>query len=260
MQLYFVIDAFSDEIFRGNPAGVCPLDEWMDDETMQKIASENRLSETAFFVPEDDGYRLRWFTPESEVDLCGHATLASASVLFDHLDYPHEVIHFMSKSGDLFVRKLGHAMVLDFPAQPGAPCNPPKELRLAFGFDVNEVYRTSRDYLVVLETEDDVRSLTPDLSLISQLDAEGVIVTAPGNEVDFVSRFFAPRLGVPEDPVTGSAHCTLAPYWAKKFGKSDLAAEQLSARGGSLACRVVDDRVHIAGRAALYLRGFLNVD
>jgi PhzF family phenazine biosynthesis protein len=259
MILYFVIDAFSDEIFRGNPAGVCPLDEWIDVDLMQRIAAENRLSETAFFVAEDDGYRIRWFTPQSEVDLCGHATLASASVLFEHLEYPHEIIHFLSKSGDLFVRKIGHSIVLDFPAQPGAKCDPPNELPLALGFDVREVYRTSRDYLVVLETEDDIRSLSPDLSLISQLDAEGVIVTAPGREVDFVSRFFAPRLGVPEDPVTGSAHCTLAPYWSKHLGKNDLAAEQVSARGGSLACRVVDDRVHIAGRAALYLRGFLNV-
>jgi predicted PhzF superfamily epimerase YddE/YHI9 len=258
MILYFVVDAFTDEIFRGNPAGVCPLDEWIDDDLMQKIATENRLSETAFFVPEDDGYRLRWFTPESEVDLCGHATLASASVLFDHLEYPHEIIHFMSKSSDLFVKKIGHSIVVDLPARPAAPCNPPNELRLAFGFDMDEVYR-SRDYLVVLDSEDGVRSVSPDFSVLEKLDAEGVIVTAPGHEVDFVSRFFAPRLGIPEDPVTGSAHCTLAPYWATKLGKTDLSAEQISARGGSLACRVADDRVHIAGRAALYLRGFLNV-
>ncbi len=256
---YFVIHAFTDEIFGGNPAGVCPLLEWLDDSLMQRIAAENDLSETAFFVPEEDHYELRWFTPKIEVDLCGHATLASAYVLFDELDYQGEVIAFRTKSGDLHVTRVGSSLLMDFPARPAAEIEPPPHLENAFRVPFSEV-RKSRDLLVVFESEETVRNLEPEYSELSQLDCTGVIVTAPGNDVDFVSRFFAPRAGILEDPVTGSAHCTLAPYWADRLGKTELAAIQVSERGGELVCRVAGDRVHIAGRAALYTRGFLNID
>jgi predicted PhzF superfamily epimerase YddE/YHI9 len=226
---------------------------------MQRIAAENRLSETAFFVPDDDAYQIRWFTPASEVDLCGHATLATAYVLFHHLDYEPEVVLFRSQSGDLPVRRLGESMVLDFPSRPPAACNIPEALETGLRRSLHEVYR-SRDHMVVFKTEEEVRSIEPDFEALAELDTEGVIITAPGDDVDFVSRFFAPKLGIPEDPVTGSAHCTLAPYWARVLGKNDLAARQVSDRGGELACRVVEDRVQIAGRAALYAKGFLNVE
>ena len=259
MILYFEVHSFTDDIFHGNPAGVCPLDEWIDDGLMQKIAKENGLSETAFFVPSIDGFDLRWFTPAMEVDLCGHATLASAYVLFDHMGFEGQAIVFHTQSGDLMVAKQGSAIVMDFPSRPAQRIEPPSNLLNAFGCDLTEVYK-SRDYMVVLDSEETVRNLRPDFDELEKLDCTGIIVTAPGTDVDFVSRFFAPRAGVPEDPVTGSAHCTLTPYWAAVLGATDLSARQVSERGGELACRLVDDRVQIAGRAVLYARGFLNVD
>jgi PhzF family phenazine biosynthesis protein len=258
MILYFEVHSFTDKVFHGNPAGVCPLDEWIDDAVMQKIARENGLSETAFFVPGNEGFDLRWFTPAVEVDLCGHATLASAYVLFDHLGFEGESIQFNTRSGTLRVWKQGSAFVMDFPSRPAQPIEPPLHLRNAFDIPFENVFK-SRDYMVVFDSEKTVRALQPDMAELEQLDCTGIIVTAPGEDVDFVSRFFAPRAGVPEDPVTGSAHCTLTPYWAAILGATDLAARQVSERGGELACRLVDDRVHIAGRAVLYARGFLNI-
>ena len=256
--LYFEVHSFTDEVFHGNPAGVCPLERWLDDELMQKIAAENGISETAFFVPAEGHYELRWFTPTTEVDLCGHATLATAFVLFDELGYQGEAIRFETKSGTLHVARLGSSLVMDFPSRPGEECDAPDHLSAGLGRPAKEVYK-SRDYLVVYPDEEVVRSLDPDFSELAKVDALGIIVTAPGNDVDFVSRFFAPRAGVDEDPVTGSAHCTLAPYWADRLEKKDLSARQVSRRGGELACRIADDRVHIAGHAALYFKGVLSV-
>ena len=256
---YFVVHAFTDEIFGGNPAGVCPLTEWLDDALMQRIAAENDLSETAFFVAKENHFELRWFTPKIEVDLCGHATLASAYVLFDELDFQGDVIVFRTLSDDLHVARAGSSLVMDFPARPAAEIEPPPYLESSFAAPFLEVQK-SRDLLVVFDSEETVRNLNPDFSELSKLDCTGIIVTAPGNDVDFVSRFFAPQAGILEDPVTGSAHCTLAPYWADRLGKTELSARQVSERGGELACRVSDDRVHIAGRASLYSRGFLNID
>lgn len=258
MILYFEVHSFTDHLFHGNPAGVCPLDAWIDDDLMQNIAKENGLSETAFFVPSKGGFDLRWFTPAMEVDLCGHATLASAFVLFEHLDYEGEIIVFHTRSGDLMVTKQGSAIVMDFPSLPSARVEAPKHLAMGLNCDVKDVYK-SQDYMVVLESEEDVRNLDPNFAELEKLDCTGVMVTAPGDEVDFVSRFFAPMAGIPEDPVTGSAHCTLAPYWAAVLGANDLTARQISARGGELACRLDGDRVQIAGRAVLYARGFLNI-
>ncbi len=258
MILYFAVQSFTDEIFHGNPAGVCPLDEWIDDDLMQKIAAENRLSETAFFVPEDDGYRLRWFTPNSEVDLCGHATLATAYVLFEHLGYEHDTILFKTLSGELSVKKIGNSMVMNFPSRIAKECEAPEALAAGLKCSMNEVYK-ARDYMVVLKNEKEVRAIEPDFEELRKLDCTGIIVTAPGHDVHFVSRFFAPKVGVDEDPVTGSAHCTLAPYWAEQLEVTDLSARQVSERSGELACKLVEDRVHIAGRAVLYLKGFLDI-
>ncbi len=259
MQLYFEVHSFTDRIFSGNPAGVCPLDEWIDDELMQKIATENNLSETAFFTPNDDHYDLRWFTPQVEVDLCGHATLATAYVVFEHLGYEGNVVTFRTQSGDLSVWKDEDFLVMDFPSRPAEQADCPKQISEGLGIEIDKVFK-SRDYLVVLENESQVRGLQPDFSILKRLDSEGIIVTAPGDQVDFVSRFFAPRMGIDEDPVTGAAHSTLTPYWADRLGKSELRAKQISARGGDLWCKQVDDRVYIAGQAALYLKGFLDIE
>lgn len=259
MILYFEVHSFTDEIFRGNPAGVCPLDVWLDDKMMQTIAAENNLSETAFFVPKEDHYELRWFTPKIEVDLCGHATLASAYVLFEHFDCEAEGIVFRTQSGDLTVMKVGSLLLMDFPSRPASEIEAPDHLKNAFSIDFEKVYK-KHDYLVVFDSEETIKNLRPDFAELEQLDCTGIIVTAPGDEVDFVSRFFAPQAGILEDPVTGSAHCTLAPYWADRLGKTELSARQVSERGGELACKLVDDRVHIAGRAVLYSKGFLNID
>jgi PhzF family phenazine biosynthesis protein len=259
MILYYEVHAFTNRIFGGNPAGVCPLEEWLEDDLMQRIARENNLSETAFFVRNDGVFDLRWFTPAIEVDLCGHATLASAYVLFDHLEHQDEIIRFRTMSGELAVWKDGPLLVMDFPSRPGEPTVAPDALALGLGRDLAEVYK-ARDYLVVLKTQEEVLELQPDFAHLAEVECTGIIVTAPGDEVDFVSRFFDPQAGVPEDPVTGSAHSTLTPYWAERLGKTALAARQISTRGGELWCRQVEDRVHIAGQAALYLKGFLSAD
>jgi PhzF family phenazine biosynthesis protein len=256
---YFEVHSFTAKIFGGNPAGVCLLDAWIDDQLMLDIAAENNLSETAFIVLNKDHYELRWFTPTVEVDLCGHATLATAYVFFHHLGYEADAIVFETKSGKLAVWKEDDYIILDFPSRPAEPTDIPEHLIAGLGCEIDKVSK-ARDYLVVLQSEKDVRDLQPDFSELEKIDCEGVIVTAPGDSVDFVSRFFAPRMGIFEDPVTGAAHSTLTPYWAERLGKNRLTARQVSQRGGDLWCRQTDDRVQIAGHAALYAKGFLNVE
>ena len=250
----YQVDAFTSRIFAGNPAAVCPLEAWLPDETMQAVAAENNLSETAFFVRNGNGFHLRWFTPGVEVDLCGHATLASAFVLFHLLGEQGDELTFTTKSGELIVRRKNSMLALDFPARPPEPTPPCAGLIEAFGVKPQAVL-SARDYLLVFDSEDEVRKLEPNMELLKGIDRFAVIVTAPGDECDFVSRFFAPAKGVPEDPVTGSAHCTLIPYWAQRLGKDKLLARQISKRGGELHCELRGDRVEMAGQAALFLRG-----
>jgi predicted PhzF superfamily epimerase YddE/YHI9 len=250
----FQVDAFSGSVFSGNPAAVCPIEQWLPDETLQAIAAENNLAETAYFVRQNGGFQLRWFTPACEVDLCGHATLASAFVLFEELREPGEALRFDTKSGALFVRRRNGLLVLDFPARPPQAVQADPGLVPALGGAPIEVL-AARDYLVRYRSEAEVRALTPDFAALKKLDRFAVIATAPGDDCDFVSRFFAPAQGIPEDPVTGSSHCTLTPYWAQQLGKTELHARQISARGGELFCKLAGDRVEIAGRAALFLRG-----
>ncbi|MCW9707519.1 PhzF family phenazine biosynthesis protein [Fodinibius salsisoli] len=252
----YQVDAFATEIFAGNPAAICPLEEWLPKEQMQKIAMENNLAETAFFVKEENGYRLRWFTPVTEVQLCGHATLASAHVLFKHLGYEEESIKFQTLSGPLTVRREGEQLVMDFPASTCNVTEAPPLLEQALGVECNEVY-SDMDHLCVLDTEQEVLNLTPNMRLLAQIDGRGVIVTAPADEeeADFVSRFFAPAVGVDEDPVTGSAHTMLTPYWSKVLGKNRLVGRQLSKRGGTVNCELKGDRVILSGQAKTYLKG-----
>lgn len=253
-------DAFTDKLFGGNPAAICPLTEWLPDELMQSIAKENNLAETAFFVKTGNSYKLRWFTPEYEIDLCGHATLASAHILFTELGYEAAEVHFETmKAGVLHVKKEDDKYTMDFPSRPPIPIEPPVGLIDALGEkEPLEVLR-SRDYFLVYQSEDDIAQLSPDFFALSKMDTVGVIVTAPGKEVDFVSRFFAPGAGIPEDPVTGSAHCNLIPYWAKKLGKDKLHAYQISARKGELWCELKGERVLMSGKAVTYLRGEIKV-
>jgi PhzF family phenazine biosynthesis protein len=250
----YQIDAFTGRLFAGNPAAVCPLKEWLEDQQLQAIAVENNLSETAFFVPCGDAYQLRWFTPAVEVDLCGHATLASAFVILNYLDPRREAVRFETRSGELIVRRDGELLSMDFPARAPSRCEIPSDLVEALGAAPCEVWE-ARDYLAVYHAEEEIRALAPDLRALVAVGHFAVIVTAPGLEADFVSRFFAPAAGVPEDPVTGSAHCTLVPYWARRLGKTQLHARQVSARGGELWCEHRGDRVTIAGRAVRYLEG-----
>jgi len=250
----YQVDAFASEVFSGNPAAVCPLDEWLPETLMQAIARENNLSETAFLVPEEDAYRIRWFTPEAEVDLCGHATLASAYVIFTFLETRRTQVNFFSRSGRLGVARRGDLLAMDFPAQPPHVCDIPASLITGMGRQPVDVL-CSEDYFAVFDAEEDILNLKPDMGMLSSLDLRGLIVTAPGKTVDFVSRFFAPGLGIPEDPVTGSAHCALVPYWSKRLGKRDLHARQVSRRGGELFCRDLGERVEVSGRAVLYMTG-----
>jgi len=248
----YQIDAFATRAFEGNPAAVCPLESWLDDGILQAIAEENNLSETAFFVPSKKGFQLRWFTPVKEVDLCGHATLASAHVIFEILGYTNQAITFETRSGDLFVERNGKLLKMDFPARSPAPCMLSEIMVKGLGQRPVEVLAAD-DYMAVFDSEATVRAITPDQSLLSQLDLRGVIVTARGTDVDFVSRFFAPKYGIPEDPVTGSTHCTLAPYWANKLGKNILSARQVSRRGGNIACEVNSGRVMLSGCAVTFM-------
>ncbi len=254
----FQVDAFSRIAFSGNPAAVCPLETWLPDAVMQKIAAENNLAETAFFVGSNGRYQLRWFTPVCEVDLCGHATLASASVLFDSLKIGGDTVRFDTKSGELIVRRDGDRLAMDFPARTPRPIEPDPLLLPALGGKPVEVL-AARDYLVRYQSEAEVRALAPDMEVLKKIDRFAFIVTAPGTDCDFVSRFFAPGKGIPEDPVTGSAHCTLIPYWAGKLGKTSLHARQVSPRGGELFCRMAGDRVEIGGYATLFLEGQITI-
>ena len=250
----YQVDAFADSVFRGNPAAVCPLQDWLPDETLQNIAAENNLSETAFFVRNGGRYHLRWFTPAVEIDLCGHATLASALILMDVLGEVADQVRFDTKSGELRVVKRNGLLALDFPSRPPAAVEPCAGLVGALGLEPIATF-AARDYLVVYESEDQVRKLNPDMDGLKKIDRFAVIATAPGKDCDFVSRFFAPAKGVPEDPVTGSAHCTLIPYWAEKLQKNKLHARQISQRGGELFCELRGERVEMAGRGALYMVG-----
>ena len=252
------VDAFTGRLFAGNPAAVVPLERWPDDATLQAIAAENNLSETAFLAGGAGEYDIRWFTPTTEVDLCGHATLASAHVILTTLEPGRGEVAFRSKSGPLRVAREGDLFALDFPARPPAPTPVAAALVAALGRRPREA-GTARDLLAVFDSEEEVRSLRPDMTLLAGLESFAVCVTAPGREADFVSRFFAPREGVPEDPVTGSAHCTLVPYWSKRLGRSRLRALQVSARGGELLCEDRGERVRIAGRAVRYLEGTIEV-
>lgn len=255
-QKIYQIDAFTDKVFSGNPAAVCPLDRWLSDDLLQKIAMENNLAETAFYVKQDNIYQIRWFTPKVEVDLCGHATLAAAFVLFNHENHTGNQINFFShRSGQLAVSKQGEYLTLNFPTDVYNSIDLTSDLTNGFNLKPTEALKGKTDYLLVFETEDQINKLQPKFEEISKLDGRGVIVTAKGNSVDFVSRFFAPQAGINEDPVTGSAHTTLTPYWAKKLGKDELTAIQLSERKGYLKCKYLKDRVEISGKAMLYLIG-----
>ena len=254
----YQVDAFTHRLFGGNPAAVVLLDDWLPDAVLQAIAAENNLAETAFVIPRPDVAPLRWFTPAVEVDLCGHATLAAAYVLFRHRYPSAERLRFDTRSGELTVAREGEMLSMDFPSRPGRPVTISDELVAALGARPREVH-LARDLLAIFASEAEVRAIRPDFAALAALDAFAVIVSAPGDEVDFVSRFFAPGAGIPEDPVTGSAHCTLIPYWAGRLGKTELTARQISARGGELACRLRGDRVLIAGRAVEYLRGEITV-
>jgi PhzF family phenazine biosynthesis protein len=260
MQLpIFQVDAFTLELFSGNPAAVVPMEAWLTDEQMQNIAAENNLSETAFFVKEGNSYRLRWFTPTVEVDLCGHATLASAHVLFEEMDFTGDEIVFKTRSGLLSVIKEGDQLVMNFPTDEMPQKEAPDVLFRALGIKkTSKTYKTD-DWMVVLNSEEEVASLQPDIRMLSEVEARGLIVTAPGDNVDFVSRFFAPKSGVDEDPVTGSAHTKSTPYWSKQLNKNELSARQISKRGGNLTCRMKGDRVDILGQAVTYLKGEISV-
>jgi PhzF family phenazine biosynthesis protein len=256
----FQVDSFSSRTFGGNPAAICPLPEWIDAALMQSIAAENNLAETAFFVTRADGrYELRWFTPTVEVDLCGHATLAAAYVLYEYLGAAGEELVFETRSGELKVRRDGKILKLDFPARPPKHCDPHPRLIEVLGTQPLEILKAEWCYLAIYPNEEDVRTLQPNLPLLGTLGNMAAIVTAPGTSADFVSRFFAPAHGIDEDPVTGMAHCTLTPYWSRRLGKKNLFARQISARGGELWVEDRGDRVWIAGYVAPYLRGTITV-
>ena len=249
----YVVDAFTDSVFHGNPAAVIPLQTWLPDGLMQSIAAEHNLAETVFFVPEGDGYRIRWFTPATEIDLCGHATLASAFVIENFIDPSLINIVFESKSGPLGVAIHNDVFTLDFPSRPPTAVSPDEHLLVGLNIQPEQVL-ASRDYFAVYATAQQLRELAPDMGALARIHRFAVIATAPSDEpgIDFFSRFFAPAQGIPEDPVTGSAHSTLIPYWAARLGKDTLRARQISPRGGELWCQLVGDRVKIGGRAVLY--------
>jgi PhzF family phenazine biosynthesis protein len=256
----FQVDAFATRLFAGNPAAVMPMDRFEPDAVLQAIAAENNLAETAFFVPEGDDYRLRWFTPAVEVPLCGHATLASAAVVMERLQPGRTQVVFHSASGPLTVRRAGSGYLMDFPARPSEPVAAPAGLAEALGVVPVEVYVNAFNYMAVLESADVLRTLSPDMAAVARVDRSGIIVTAPGyGNYDFVSRYFAPAKGIPEDPVTGSAHCMLAPYWAGRLKKTTLRAFQASRRGGEITCGLVGGRVELEGTCVFYLEGAVEI-
>ncbi|MBN2719834.1 MAG: PhzF family phenazine biosynthesis protein [Proteobacteria bacterium] len=252
------VDAFTDRVFGGNPAAVVLLREWLPDEVLQAVSAENNLSETAFVKLAADPFGLRWFTPSTEIDLCGHATLAAAHVLFNHVQVPGRELRFTTLGGILRVSRSGELLAMDFPAMPAKPVESPAGLSAALGSDPVEVLQ-ARDLLAVYPSEEDILSLAPDFRALEKINAPGIIVTAPGRDCHFVSRFFAPRIGIPEDPVTGSAHCTLVPYWAGILHRKEFSARQLSKRGGEVLCELKGDRVLISGRAVDYLQGRIRI-
>jgi PhzF family phenazine biosynthesis protein len=250
----YQVDAFSDRPFGGNPAAVCPLTEWLPDPQLQDIAAENNLSETAFFVPRGEVYELRWFTPEVEVDLCGHATLAAAWVLIHALADAPAILRFATRSGELRVTRIGDELAMDFPAKAPVACEPPAGMLSALGIENAEVFATD-DYIVLVDDEAQIAALTPDFARLKGLPKRGIAVTAKSTRFDFVTRWFGPNVGVNEDPVTGSAHTSLAPFWAERLGKTLLRTEQGGKRRGQLSCELKGDRVIISGKAVLYLQG-----
>jgi PhzF family phenazine biosynthesis protein len=256
----YQVDAFASAVFSGNPAAVCILDAWIEDNLLQSTAGENNLSETAFLVQAGSGLELRWFTPVTEVALCGHATLASAFVLFEYRNWPASTVKFQTrKSGELSVTKCGDLLEMDFPARPAQPRTPPAGLVEALHVTPKEVFGSAEILMVVLEDESAVRAVQPDFDALHRVESRGTIVTARGDRSDFVSRFFAPRVGIREDPVTGMAHCVLTPYWATVLGKTTLHAFQVSNRGGELFCENCGNRVRISGKAVLYLEGVITL-
>jgi len=258
LQLYQA-DAFAAGLFKGNPAAVVPLQNWLSDELMQQIAMENNLSETAFFIPKGDHFHIRWFTPKTEVKLCGHATLATAHVIFNELKFQGEKLAFESMSGLLTVEKVEDKLQLDFPADFAQEVEAVELFTEAFGAEPTKTLKGRTDYLLLFDSEETIRDFQPNIHLLLATNARGIMVTAQGNDVDFVSRFFAPAVGVNEDPVTGSAHTTLIPFWANRLNKTQLTALQLSARGGQLWCTLSEERVFIAGKAVTYLRGEIEI-
>ncbi len=256
----YQVDAFTHSLFHGNPAAVCPLERWLPDELMQKIASENNLAETAFYVRQEAEFAIRWFTPLVEVDLCGHATLATAHIIFHVSGYDAPVIRFDSRSGPLSVTRNGDMLTLDFPADTVARTEPREDLAVALGGWPQEFLKGRTDYLLVYGSQQDIEGVKPDFQSLGRVPARGIIITARGSDVDFVSRFFAPQVGVLEDPVTGSAHTTLTPFWAQRLGKPELTAVQLSPRRGWLKCALAGERVRISGQARLYLQGEIETE
>lgn len=255
----FQVDAFTNEIFKGNPAAVCPLAAWISDELMQVIAEENNLSETAFFVENDAQFEIRWFTPSCEIDLCGHATLAAAHIIYSELNYKREIIEFNSKSGKLTVEKKNDWYTLNFPSEEIEEIVTPTLLKEALNVPILKTYQGKWKLLAELENETTIKNLTPNFSKLAQLEAPGIIVTSFGDKVDFVSRFFAPKIGINEDPVTGSSHTLLIPFWAEKLNKNNLEAIQLSKRTGYLKCTYLNGRVEMSGQAITYLKGKLTI-
>ncbi len=254
----FQVDAFTNEVFKGNPAAVCPLEEWISDTLMQKIARENNLSETAFFVKTEEGFHIRWFTPVTEVNLCGHATLAAAAVIFERLDYSLDRILFHSKSGMLTVEKLNGLYLLNFPADKIKKIPIPEKVAQAIGSPPVEAFKGREDYLFIYENEHQISEIKPDFKELAQYTERGVIISARGSEHDFVSRFFAPSAGIDEDPVTGSTHTSLIPFWSGVLQKKELKARQLSARGGELSCTMKGERVEIGGNAVFFMEGVIS--
>ncbi|NUO01846.1 MAG: PhzF family phenazine biosynthesis protein [Saprospiraceae bacterium] len=257
----YQVDAFSDRLFSGNPAAICPLQEWLPDDLLLAISQENNLSETAYIVPESNGYRIRWFTPTTEVKLCGHATLAAAHVLYKHLGYEADQVVFHTLSGLLMVQRTEGGYMMNFPADTLRHVSAPLALIVALGLTPSKVFLGREDYLVVLENSQQVAGLNPDFSAMRRLQGRGVIVTAPceDNSADFISRCFYPNAGIDEDPVTGSAHTTMTPYWAERLGKTELFARQISRRGGTMKCKMMDDRVQLIGQAVTYLTGLAHI-
>lgn len=256
MQLsIYQIDAFANQVFQGNPASVVPLDAWLPDETLQNIAIENNLSETAYFIQEGENYHLRWFTPSTEVRLCGHATLASAHVLFAHLGHPTSEITFNTLGGVLKVRREGDHYIMDFPTDEPQPFHVLRSLEHILGIQIQEMVKGTDDYLALIESEEVLMALKPNFRLLADLKTRGLIVTAPGTTTDIASRCFFPNFGIDEDPVTGSAHTLLTPYWSKKLGKTSITAIQGGIRKGQLQCNLKGDRVELMGKAQTYLQG-----